>query len=97
MRWVSITGAVLASRQTAVTVSFSVTQDADDLVFAFGPPLNDSLTGSVLQKVSDGTSGTWTCPATLPFADDSVLLSKGYEAAPAPGGTWSLRWVSPVD
>jgi len=96
-RWVATTHGVLASRGTDVAVSFTVSQDSNALVFTFGPPLNDTLTGSVLHGGMDMTSGTWTCPATLPFSDDQLLLSKGYHVAPTPSGTWSLFWARPVD
>jgi hypothetical protein len=96
-RWVSTTGAVLANRDTLLDVSFTVGQNADRLVFALGAPLNDTLIGSVLDASTDTTGGTWTCPATMPFGDNSVLVSKGYQAVPAPSGRWSLRWLLPVD
>jgi hypothetical protein len=96
-RWTATTHGVRASRQTGVTVSFSVTQDSNELVLKLGPPLDITLTGSVVHAAMDPTNGTWTCPATLPFHDDSFLLSNGYQATPAPSGTWSLRWMSPID
>lgn len=96
-RWVATTGGVLASRDTTLVLSFTVTQDSSRLVFAFGAPLNDTLFGSVVSAPTYQTSGAWTCPATLPFADNSQLLSKGYQAVPAPSGSWSLRWLAPVD
>ena len=92
-RWVATTGGVVASRDTTLTVSFAVTQDANQLVFALGPPLNDTLTGTVILEPSGASSGTWTCPATLPFADNSALISHNYHAVPAPTGTWRLQWL----
>ena len=92
-RWVATTHGVVVSRMTDVAVSFSVTQDSNALVLTLGAPLDTTLTGSVLQTASDPIDGTWTCPASLPFANDSSLVSHGYQAAPAPSGTWSLRWM----
>ncbi|HEY3221004.1 MAG TPA: hypothetical protein VGJ80_09745 [Gemmatimonadales bacterium] len=92
-RWVATTHGVPASRETHVTVSFSVTQDSNALVLTLGPPLDTTLTGSVLQAELDPTNGTWTCPAKLPFRDDAYLVSHGYQAAPTPSGNWSLRWM----
>jgi len=96
-RWVSITGGVLAYRETTLTVSFAVTQDADQLVFALGAPLNDTLIGTRILEPRGASSGTWTCPATLPFAANSVLVSHNYHAVPAPTGSWDLHWQIPVD
>jgi hypothetical protein len=92
-RWVATTHAVVVSRIRDVTVSFSVTQDSNALVLTLGPPLDTTLTGSVIHVKLDSTGGTWTCPASLPFAADSLLLSRGYQTAPAPSGNWSLRWM----
>ena len=62
-------------------------------MLTLGSPLDTTMTGSVLQTAPGPTDGTWTCPTTLPFADDSVLLSHGYQTTPAPSGNWSLRWM----
>ena len=96
-RWVATTHGVIASRQTNVTVSFSVTQDSNALVLTLGPPLDTALTGSVLRAGRDPTNGTWTCPRALPFVDDPFLQSHGYDPDPPPSGTWSLTWMNPVD
>jgi hypothetical protein len=92
-RWVGTTHGVIVSRNRDVTVSFSVTQDSNALVLTLGAPLDTTLTGSVVHAKLDTTGGTWTCPASLPFAADSLLISHGYQATPAPSGTWSLRWM----
>jgi len=92
-RWVATTHSVVFARNSDVTVSFSVTQDSNALVLTLGAPLDTTLTGSVIHVKLDETGGTWTCPASLPFAADSLLLSHGYQAAPAPSGTWTLRWM----
>jgi hypothetical protein len=97
MRWVATTHGVIVSRQRNVTISFAVTQDSNALVLTLGAPVDTTLTGSVLHAQLDPTNGTWTCPRALPFADDSLLLSHGYQTAPAPSGTWSLVWMNPVD
>jgi len=96
-RWVATTHGVIASRQTAVTIPFSVTQDSTALVVTLGSPVDTTLTGSVLHGGLDPTDGTWTCPATFPFQGDSMLQSKGYDPEPPPSGNWSLRWMNPVD
>jgi len=92
-RWVSTTHGVVFSRNRAVTVSFSVTQDSNALVLSLGAPLDTTLTGSVIHAKLGPTDGTWTCPAALPFGADSLLISHGYQTTPAPSGTWSLRWM----
>jgi len=96
-RWVATTHGVIASRQIAVTVPFSVTEDSTALVVTLGSPVDTTLTGSVLHVGLDPTNGTWTCPATFPFQGDSMLQSKGYDPEPPPSGNWSLRWMNPVD
>src|SRR6266576_177485 len=96
-RWVATTHGVIASRQIAVTVSFSVTEDSNALVLTLASPVDTTLTGSVLHAGLDPTDGTWTCPVTFPFRDDSMLQSKGYDPDPPPSGNWSLRWMNPVD
>ncbi len=96
-RWVATTHGVIASRQIAVTVSFSVTEDSNALVLTLGSPVDTTLTGSVLHAGLDPTNGTWTCPATFPFRDDSMLQSRGYDPQPPPSGNWSLRWMNPID
>ena len=96
-RWVATTHGVIASRQTAVTIPFSVTQDSTALVVTLGSPVDTTLTGSVLHVGLDPTNGTWTCPAAFPFQGDSMLQSKGYDPEPPPSGNWSLRWMNPVD
>ncbi len=95
-RWVATTHGVIASRQIAVTVPFSVTEDSTALVVTLGSPVDTTLTGSVLHGGLDPTDGTWTCPATFPFQGDSMLQSKGYDPQPPPSGNWSLRWMNPL-
>ena len=95
-RWVATTHGVVASRDTTLEVPFTVTQDANTLVFALGAPLNDTLTGTTIPEPKGHSSGSWTCPATLPFADDPSLVSHNYHDAPAPTGTWSLNWYLPL-
>jgi hypothetical protein len=95
-RWVATTHGVIASRQIAVTVSFSVTEDSNALVLTLGSPVDTTLTGSVLHAGLDPTNGTWTCPATFPCRDDSMLQSRGYDPEPPPTGNWSLRWMNPL-
>ncbi len=96
-RWVATTHGVIASRQIAVTVSFSVTEDSNALVLTLASPVDTTLTGSVLHAGLDPTDGTWTCPAAFPFRDDSMLQSHGYNPQPPPSGNWTLRWMNPVD
>ena len=92
-RWVATTHGVIAAHTRDITVSFSVMQDSNALVLTLGAPLDTTLTGSVVHSHQDPIDGTWTCPATLPFADDSLLISHGYQTTPAPSGSWSLRWM----
>jgi len=96
-RWIATTHGVLTSRETNVTVSFSVTQDSTGLALTLGPPLDTTLTGSALQAGLDPTNGTWTCPRGLPFRDDPYLVSHGYQAAPTPSGNWSMVWMNHID
>lgn len=96
-RWVATTHGVIASRQTALTIPFSATQDSTALVLTLGSPVDTTLTGSALHAELDPTNGTWTCPRSLPFVADSFLQSHGYDPEPPPSGNWSLRWMSPVD
>ena len=51
-RWVATTHGVIASRQIAVTVPFSVTEDSTALVVTLGSPVDTTLTGSVLHADS---------------------------------------------
>ena len=95
-RWVATTHGVIASRQTAVTIPFTVTQDSTALVLTLGSPVDTTLTGSVLHAGLDPTNGTWTCPTSLPFVADSFLHSHGYDPQPPPRGNWSLRWMFPL-
>ena len=95
-RWVATTHGVIASRQIAVTIPFSVTQDSSALILTLGPPVDTTLTASVLHAGLDPISGTWTCPTALPFVADSFLQSRGYDPQPPPSGTWSLRWMNPL-
>jgi len=96
-RWVATTHGIIASRQTAVTIPFTVTQDDSALVLTLGSPVDTTLTGSALHAALDPTDGTWTCPRSLPFVADSFLQSNGYDPEPPPSGNWSLRWMSSVD
>ena len=96
-RWVATTHGVIASRQIAVTIPFSVTQDSNALILTLGPPVDTTLIGSVLHAGLDPINGTWTCPTALPFVADSFLQSRGYDPEPPPSGTWSLRWMNSVD
>src|SRR6266853_2822472 len=75
-RWVATTHGVIASRQIAVTIPFSVTQDSNALILALGPPVDTTLTASVLHTGLDPIDGTWTCPTALPFVADSYLQSR---------------------
>ena len=92
-RWVATTHGVIAARTRDITVSFTVTQDSNALVLTLGAPLDTTLTGSVIHSHLDPINGTWTCPATLPYAGDSLLTAHGYQMTPAPSGSWSLRWM----
>jgi hypothetical protein len=96
-RSVATTHGVIASRQTNVTVSFLVTEDSNALVLTLGPPVDTTLTGSVLHAGLDPINGTWTCPRSLPFVADSFLQSHGYDPEPPPTGNWSIWWQNPVD
>src|ERR1041385_3346317 len=92
-RWVATTHGVIAAHTRDITVSFSVTQDSNALVLTRGAPLDTTRTVSVVHSHLDPIDGTWTCPATLPFADDSLLISHGYQTTPAPSGSGAVRWV----
>lgn len=98
-RWVATTHGVIASRQTAVTIPFTVTQDSTALILTLGSPVDTTLTGAVIHADAGYalTDGTWTCPTSLPFLADPSLQENGYDPQPPPSGSWSLRWVSPVD
>src|SRR5437870_12849791 len=64
-RWVATTHGVIAGRQTAVTMPFSLTHDSAAVVVSLGSPVGTTLPGSVLPAGLGPTSGTWTCPATF--------------------------------
>lgn len=96
-RSIATTHGDIVSRQITVSIPFTVTQNDTVLVLTLGAPVDTTLTGSLVHTGSDPTSGTWTCPTSLPFLADSLLRSKGYDPEPPPSGIWSLRWVNPVD
>jgi xanthine/CO dehydrogenase XdhC/CoxF family maturation factor len=96
-RWVATTHGVVASRQVAATVAFSITEDSSALVLTLHSPVDTTLIGAALSAPLAPTNGTWTCPANFPFSNDASLLANGYQAVPAPSGTWSLAWMRPID
>src|ERR1041385_2001510 len=90
-RWVATTHGVIAAHTRDITVSFSVTQDSNAVVLTLGPPPAPRRAGWVFHSHQPPIDGTWPSPATLPFADDSLLISHGYQTTPAPRDRKSTR------
>jgi hypothetical protein len=95
-REVVVVGGARVARDTSLAVPISTNQDSGRLVLILGPPFQDSLTGSVVSDLTQPSSGTWTCPSSLPFANDSSLKAEGYQAVPAPPGDWFFAPSLPI-
>jgi len=84
------------ARDTALEVRISTRQDAGQLFLNFGPPFGDSLKGSAVRDLEQSSNGTWSCPSSLPFAEDSSLKANGYQAVPEPAGDWFFAPSLPI-
>ena len=74
-----------------------VRADATHLTLRLGPPLALDIPGTLDAPGGDTWTGTWGCPATLPFASDSTLLSNGYLADSLHAGSLRVTRTTAVD
>ncbi|MBK6781600.1 MAG: hypothetical protein IPG75_18995 [Gemmatimonadetes bacterium] len=74
-----------------------VRADATHLTLRLGPPLALDIPGTLDAPGGDTWTGTWGCPATLPFASDSTLLANGYLADSLHAGSLRVTRTTAVD
>ena len=74
-----------------------VRADATHLTLRLGPPLALDIPGTLDAPGGDTWTGTWGCPATLPFATDSTLLANGYLADSLQAGSLLVTRTTAVD
>ena len=95
-REVVVVGGSGVARDTSFVIPVTTGQDSAGFVLTFGPPFDDSLRGSVVTDLEASSRGNWTCPSSLPFAHDSSLKTRGYQAVPVPTGDWFFAPSLPI-
>jgi hypothetical protein len=87
--------AVFSAERNLGVIQFSATYPGPDSIeIVVSGPIADTLRGHV---AFGAWGGAWRCPASIPLANDSALVARGYNASLPMLGTWSLSPESPID